>query len=371
MGLEKNTHTAEASRLRLLTVWMLSGVALLIKSQDASAAFVLSSDRYSAGANDVVVFHALNDGQGTQASTTKIQSLDITLSSAGRSLLFNFQDVDGDGATDANAKGVGMNFPLSITSTMPTGSFIRIGSASAFFIPITGTTPQAFSVVSDTTGAYRLPAVPAGSYRLSVASRPGYTLSGPSGGSYVLKLSSGQTVSGEDFGERTALPPPAFTFSSTRIADPLHAGMDLVSFYARDNGTGAWAGTHNLLAVDATLSSPGGLEIRTYDSEGSGKADDADFAGENAAPTGSFIRVGGPAFFAASSSPVANGDKYHDLQLVPAFEVAGTLPGAGVPADSGAGARIAVAVVPHGSPVTLAGKLAAEKGPVFGFTEQR
>ena len=119
--------------------------------------------------------------------------------------------------------------------------------------------------------------------------------------------------------------------------------------------------------MDATLSSPGGLFIRTYDAEGSGLLDDADFAGENATPTASYIRVGGTGFFVAGTTPSAATDKYHDLQLVPGFEVSGALIGGGVAANAAGGTRVAVAVVKKKGAVTLKGKLAGEKGALVSF----
>ena len=56
------------------------------------------------------------------------------------------------------------------------------------------------------------------------------------------------------------------------------------------------------------------------------------------------------------------------MQLVKGFEVAGALLGGGALANGTAGIRIAVAVVPKGNAVTIAGRLAAEKGKLFDFT---
>jgi hypothetical protein len=116
------------------------GCALLY-AVPARAGFVISTARYDVPSSlaQVVVFMARNDGLGDQAGTTKIQSIDITLSTTGKPFAFDFRDVDGDGAADANVKGVGFNFPLSSADPMPTGSFIRIGSSAAFFIPQSGT----------------------------------------------------------------------------------------------------------------------------------------------------------------------------------------------------------------------------------------
>ena len=208
-------------------------------------------------------------------------------------------------------------------------------------------------------------ALPAGGYALSAA-----TATIPS-----LTLANVRSVAGlaATSPKPTTVKSPApvsitpFTVTSTRVTDSLDRTKDLVTFYARNNDTGATAGTHDLLAVDATLSSPGGLLIRTYDGDGTGLLDDADYAGENTTPTASFIRVGGPSFLVVSTTPSARKRKYRDKELVSSFEVAGALFGGGIAANSAGGTRIAVAVVAKGSSVMLAGQLAAEKGKLVSF----
>jgi uncharacterized repeat protein (TIGR03803 family) len=129
---------------RFLAVVAATLVTLAVSSS-LKAGFIISYSRYSSGSNDVVVFSALNDGTGAQAGTVKLQALNLTVTAVGSPLIFNYQDEDGDGATDANVKGVGYTFPTSSGSTMPGGTFVRVGSTSAFFIPSGGTSPAAFT----------------------------------------------------------------------------------------------------------------------------------------------------------------------------------------------------------------------------------
>ena len=106
--------------------------------------------------------------------------------------------------------------------------------------------------------------------------------------------------------------------------------------------------------------------IRTDDADGSASSDAPDFAGENTTPTASYIGLGGPSFVVASTASSVRGNKYRDFQLVGSFQVAGAVFG-GIAANSFAGTRIAVAVVPRGESVTLSGRVAAEKGTPISF----
>ena len=101
----------------------------------ARAGFQVSSVRYTSGDNDIVVFSALNDGTGGQSGSTELQSMDVTMTSIGAALIFAFQDIDGDNIADANVLGYGVTFPTSAFSQMPGGTFMRIGSFSAFSVP--------------------------------------------------------------------------------------------------------------------------------------------------------------------------------------------------------------------------------------------
>jgi len=198
---------------------------------------------------------------------------------------------------------------------------------------------------------------------LIVPAPPGWKSTTADASGDLLALKAGTKKSGLLFGQQVI---PPYTVTATRVTDPLDHTKDIVTFYVRNNGVGASAGTRDVLAVDATLSSPSGLLIRTYDADGSGLLDDADFAGENTTPTASYIRVGGTGFMVISTAPSARTDQYEDMQLVPSFEVAGTLFG-GVAANSASGTRIAAAIVKKGGAVTLAGQIAAEKGSLFHF----
>jgi len=103
----------------------------------ANAAFVISHERFAGPNNtDVVVFRAFNDGtvtpsSGPQGTGTKLQSMNITESSPA-GLQYDFP---GDGTV--NVTGFGLIFPTSSTpqSSLPKGSFMRIGATSGFNAP--------------------------------------------------------------------------------------------------------------------------------------------------------------------------------------------------------------------------------------------
>jgi hypothetical protein len=221
-----------------------------------------------------------------------------------------------------------------------------------------------WTTTTDASGDYSFP-VPAGSYVLTLTQKAGYAATNPSNDRQSSTTTAAEVFVGRNFGQRVTSP---VTISAVRTVDPLNAAEDIVTFYALNDGIGVWAGTSKILAEDATLTSAAGLVIRTDDAEGTGVADDADFAGENTTPTASFIRIGGPAFFVASTTPAADTGKFTDNESLKSFEVAGTILG-GVVADTGAGVRIAQALVPHNATVTLAGSLAAEAGPVVTFSD--
>ncbi|HZK82449.1 MAG TPA: choice-of-anchor tandem repeat GloVer-containing protein, partial [Humisphaera sp.] len=221
------------------------------------------------------------------------------------------------------------------------------------------------TAVTDSKGKFSFANLPAENYVLIVPTPVGWRSTSAAAGGDALVLKAGANKSGLLFGQQII---PPFTVSSTRAIDPLDHTKDVVAFHVRNNGVGATAGTRDVLAIDATLYSVGGLLIRTDDADGSGLLDDADFAGENSTPTASYIRVGGTGFFVAATIPSAKTDRYRDMQLVPSFEVAGSLLGNGVAANGGIGTSVAVAVVPHGDAASLTGQLAAEKGPLVAFS---
>lgn len=175
-----------------------------------------------------------------------------------------------------------------------------------------------------------------------------------------------------------------FIITSTRqamTADPFK-GDDMVTFQVQNNGLGNTAGTSKLLAVDVTMGSTDAnpkFFIRTYDNDGSGINDDADFAGNSAAPLGSYVRAGTTAQFTiVSSNPPLNSPDdqvttkanapYMDGQSVPGFEMVGAanLTGGGV--NISTPKTFAVAVVPTGQQVHLSGLLGAETGDPLPFT---
>jgi len=219
---------------------------------------------------------------------------------------------------------------------------------------------------TDANGNYVLNVRP-GSFRLREVVQPGFTQTSPAGGFYKLRLRAGGVAAGQNFGNMTGAPAPTptptptdpFTISSTRAPSSQFAGDDVVTFFAKNNGLGAYAGTHDVLGEDSTLSSPSGLVIRA-------PGGTLDLGGASAAPKASYISLGS-GFMVDATTPKQSDGTFTDMQTLPQFEVAGVLLG-GVKADTGNGAVIAVAVVPHGASVSISGQLGAESGPVFNFT---
>jgi len=225
------------------------------------------------------------------------------------------------------------------------------------------------STTTDSHGNFALYTVNAGSYPLREVVPSGFAATRPSGGVYNISPANGAIATGFNFGNKaiTSPPPSGFIISSVRQTDSADPTKDIVTFFAKDPGTGVLAGTMRLVALDATLASPGGLEIRTY-SNG-----DADFTGQNTFPTASYIgAIGTP--FVAGETPSPTTGTYRDFELVPQFEVqevvnfnkSGGVQG--VLANTGQGAQFAVAVVPHGSAVRISGNLGAESGPELSFS---
>ena len=209
--------------------------------------------------------------------------------------------------------------------------------------------------------------VRAGSYRVREVVQAGFTQTGPAGGFYTERLSAGRVVSGLNLGNQTGTPNPGpgpgptdpFTISSTRVASSNFAGDDVVTFFAKNNGLGAYAGTHMILGEDSTLASPAGLVVRA-------SGGNLDLAGTSVSPKASYISIGN-GMMVSFTTPSQSTGGFTDMQTLPQFEVAGVLLG-GVRADTGSGAVIAVAVVPHGASVSISGQLGAESGPVFNFS---
>ena len=233
------------------------------------------------------------------------------------------------------------------------------------------------TAVTGPTGAYTFRAIQPGTVTIRGILKHGYSFTSPTSGALTITLAPNQVSTGNNFGLLKSAPPTpnpnpgpgnpppvndgGFLLSSTRTAWSVDPSKDIVRFFALDTGAGDLAGSSRLVAEDGTLSSPGGLIIRAYDSEHSGTADDADFTGANVTPTASFISLGS-GFFVVSTTPSPTDNSYHDMQSIGQFEVQGGLIG-GVAATGGAGAQIAVAIVPHGSAVSLTGQLGADVGP--------
>ena len=224
------------------------------------------------------------------------------------------------------------------------------------------------STTTDANGNFAMWSADAGSYPLREIAPSGFTAVTTSGGSvYNLTLGPAGVTTGLTFANQATQqpPPPAngFVISAVRQVWSYDSTKDIVTFYAFDPGTGVLAGSSKVQAEDATLSSAGGLEIRAANGT-------ADFTGTNSslAPTASFISL--PGGFVAAQNPDPNPTPtfmYKDFQSVPQFEVA-TVSLNGIPATTGPGTRLAVAVVPHGSAVTLAGKIGADLGPALDFS---
>jgi hypothetical protein len=266
-------------------------------------------------------------------ATTKAVAVPTTLASISGTV---YNDINGGGTRQAGETGLG-------------GRTVELQIAGK------GTKGQR-TTVTNAPGNFSFAGLPAANYIVIVKAPAGWQSTTASD---HLSIKAGSKTSGLLFGQQVI---PPFTILSKRITDPLDHTKDIVTFYVRNNGYGAAAGTKNVIAIDATLASSSGLFIRTYDVDGSGLLDDADFAGENATPTASYIRVGGPAFVVASTTPSAKTDAYHDMQTVKSFEVAGALLGSGALANAAGGTRIAVAVVAKGAAVSISGQIAAEQG---------
>jgi hypothetical protein len=74
-----------------------------------------------AGKN-VFRFYTRNDQTGEQAGTTSLLAMEVTFESLGGPLGFDFRDIDGDGAADANVPGFGIH------DANPTATYLRIGN---------------------------------------------------------------------------------------------------------------------------------------------------------------------------------------------------------------------------------------------------
>ena len=179
------------------------------------------------------------------------------------------------------------------------------------------------------------------------------------------------------------------TSTRVRITDGPYAGDDQITFRTQNTGTGQTAGTSKLLAMDVAMTAypcinlfgtpSGHMFIHTYDADGSGLNDDADFAdqGGNLMPL-SYIRAGSRTSFVlvATTPPFNSPDDivsvhsakpYTDGQWVSQFEVVGAvnLTGGGINATQPI--PFAAAVVPAGEFVLVNGLFGAEAGDLIPF----
>ncbi|HZK82317.1 MAG TPA: SdrD B-like domain-containing protein, partial [Humisphaera sp.] len=312
---------------------------LVLLSQNYNATLPSGSYTFT-GASTLASSSAQTTTPAAPSPVAKTKAVTATASISGTV----FNDVNGNSSRQSSEEGLsGRKVDLEIAGK---GS---VGQRTA---------------ITDSKGNFSFTNLPAGGYILIIPAPAGWRSTTAIASGDRLTLTSGEKTTSLRFGQQII---PPFTVTSTRVTDPLDHTKDLVTFYVRNNGVGATAGTRNLLAIDATLSSPGGLLIRTDDADGSGLLDDADFAGENTTPTASYIRIGGLAFVVASTTPAAKSDRYRDMQVVPSFEVAGILLG-GVAANGASGTRIAAAIVTKGKAVTIVGRLGAEKGTLVPFS---
>jgi len=77
---------------------------------------------------DIVKFIAINNGKGETLTSTKLQSVNITMTNLGAgNLKLDFRDLDGDGEPDGNIVGSGLAFATG------NATFIRVGNNAATF----------------------------------------------------------------------------------------------------------------------------------------------------------------------------------------------------------------------------------------------
>jgi hypothetical protein len=60
-----------------------------------------------------------------------------------------------------------------------------------------------FNTTTNSSGAYSFGAAAAGSYKLSITPRSGYAATSPSTNSYAIKLTAGQILTAENFGQKS------------------------------------------------------------------------------------------------------------------------------------------------------------------------
>ena len=166
-----------------------------------------------------------------------------------------------------------------------------------------------------------------------------------------------------------------FIVTSTRTADTVDAGNDVVEFFAKNDGTNG-TGT-KVIASDITLAdtSGGKLLIKFVSASTSAKADlsatkaNVDANG-NIIPDRSFVNIlandgnDDPTAYSVVST-VPDNTHANYAGGVTQFEVVGANLGGGINAtttNGGAGALVGVAVVPTGDPVKLSGTLGGELG---------
>jgi len=95
----------------------------------ANADFVVTSTRAASTANpgfDVIKYFALNDG--ANGTGTLLQSVDVTLTSAGDPLKFRLIDSDGDGTEDVDLFLTVPGFSVA----NPQGTYVRVGAPASW-----------------------------------------------------------------------------------------------------------------------------------------------------------------------------------------------------------------------------------------------
>jgi hypothetical protein len=170
-----------------------------------------------------------------------------------------------------------------------------------------------------------------------------------------------------------------FTFSNTRAA--LNSTQDIVSFYALDTGgtTGTKAIASDITVIgygNAAGTTPGLLSVVT-------KGAKADVSGTSAfdsntnvyGPAGSFVNIlaekrdantdDATQYNVVTATPAATSANYKNG--VPQFEVVGANLAGGIPANTGKGALIAVAVVPTGDAAGITGSVGGDVGTPFAL----
>ena len=173
------------------------------------------------------------------------------------------------------------------------------------------------TTVTNSSGDFSFTNLPAGNYVLIVPAPAGWKSTTAVASGDLLALQAGTKKSGLLFGQQII---PPYTVTATRVIDPLDHTKDIGLPYVCNNGVCGHRRDGDVLAVDATLSSP-----RRDCSFAQDTATDRDRSMTRILPAKTrrrprVIFVLADRFFVASTTPAARTHKYKDMQLVPSFE---------------------------------------------------